>query len=80
MQSELDEMSQEAKELSSRGQQFIVIQLFTKKELTRSLLIAIVIQVAQQWSGINAVSSVKTNKLYSILLSIASCTQRRSCV
>ena len=66
MQSELDEMSQEAKELSSRGQQFNVIQLFTKKELTRPLLIAIVIQVAQQWSGINAVSSFQTNKLHSI--------------
>ena len=65
-------MSQEVKELSSRGQQFNAIQLFTKKEqlftkkeLTRPLLIAIVIQVAQQWSGINAVSSSKNNKLHS---------------
>ena len=49
-------MSQETKELSNQRQKFRSIQLLTKKELVRPLLIAIVIQVAQQWSGINAVS------------------------
>ena len=59
-------MSQEAKELSSQGHKFHTIQLLTKKELARPLLIAIVIQVAQQWSGINAVSSggLKMNYMF----------------
>ena len=59
MHSELEEMSQEAKELSNRGQRFNAIHLLTKKELARPLLIAVVIQVAQQWSGINAVRFLK---------------------
>ena len=59
-------MSQEAKELSSQGQKFHTIQLLKKKELARPLLTAIVIQVAQQWSGINAVSNgnLKMNYIF----------------
>ena len=58
--SELDEMSKEARVLSATGEKFSTVQLFTKTELRKPLMIAIVVQIAQQWSGLNAVSQIQT--------------------
>ncbi|XP_074655547.1 solute carrier family 2, facilitated glucose transporter member 1-like [Tubulanus polymorphus] len=51
---EIEEMKQEAKEAQASGT-FTCCQIFQQRDLRMPLLIAVVLQVAQQWSGINAV-------------------------
>ena len=52
---EIEEMRMEAKKAMSK-KAFTLKELLTSPELKRPLIIAVVCQVAQQWSGINAVS------------------------
>ena len=54
---EIEEMRIEARKASS-VQTFTLKQLLTTPELKLPIIIACVSQVAQQWSGINAVSSL----------------------
>ena len=51
---EIEEMHAEAKESAAAGS-FTLSQLFSSPDLRLPLIIAILLQVAQQWSGINAV-------------------------
>ena len=53
---ELEEIEREGKEGQCTGMKFRATQLFTTSELRKATLLAIILQVAQQWSGINAVS------------------------
>ena len=53
---EIEEMRVEARKASS-VQTFTLKQLLTTPELKMPIIIAVVCQVAQQWSGINAVSA-----------------------
>ena len=57
MNDEIEEMRIEARKASS-VQTFTLKQLLTTPELKLPIIIACVSQVAQQWSGINAVSSL----------------------
>ena len=54
---EIEEMRIEARKASS-VQTFTLKQLLTTPELKLPIIIACVSQVAQQWSGINAVSTL----------------------
>lgn len=47
---------QQEQEAEIREEHVGILKIFTKKDLQRPLLIAIVLQIAQQLSGINAVS------------------------
>ena len=53
---EIEEMRAEARKASS-VQNFTLKQLLSTPELKLPIIIAVVCQVAQQWSGINAVST-----------------------
>lgn len=55
VEDEMDEMRQEARKAES-VETFTMKKLLTSPELKLPLIIAVVMQVAQQWSGINAVS------------------------
>ena len=52
MDEEINEMRNEAMKAPTK---FPRCQLFSSPELRKPLVIAVVLQVAQQWSGINAV-------------------------
>ena len=60
LDSEIEEMKLEALKASTE-RKFSLKQLLTIHELRKPLIIAVVLHVAQQWSGINAV-----RPLYSI--------------
>lgn len=57
VEDELEEMRVEARKASS-VESFTLKQLLSTPELKLPIIIAVVVQVAQQWSGINAVSIV----------------------
>ncbi len=57
VQEEIEEMTQEAKESQTSGLSFHFMSLFRLKELHKPVMVVIVIQIAQAWSGINAVSA-----------------------
>ena len=57
VEDEVEEMRVEARKQSS-VKTFTLKQLLTTPELKLPIIIAVICQVAQQWSGINAVSCV----------------------
>lgn len=63
MEDEIDEMKVEARK-SQSVQSFTLKELLTTIDLRWPIIIACVLQISQQWSGINAVS-VKTQNLKS---------------
>ena len=56
VEDEINEMAEEGKTSLATGR-FSIAQLLKAKDLRLALIIAIVLQVAQQLSGINAVST-----------------------
>jgi hypothetical protein len=50
-----DEMNEMAQEASNQGEEVSYRDLFTKKQLYKPLLCAVMVQISQQFSGINAV-------------------------
>ena len=57
MGDEIDELRAEARHVRSQ-KTFRLKQLLTTPELKKPVIIAVVCQVAQQWSGINAVGDI----------------------
>ena len=57
VEDELEEMRAEARKASSL-ETFTLKKLLSTPELKLPIIIAVVMQVAQQWSGINAVSLI----------------------
>ena len=56
---EIGEMTREAKENAAAMmgiENFGILRLFSSRDLRKPLVVAVVIQVIQQWSGINAVN------------------------
>lgn len=61
MEDEIDEMKVEARK-SQSVQSFTLKELLTTIDLRWPIIIACVLQISQQWSGINAVSVTQDTK------------------